>query len=101
MNEFFKWYKPDEFPELIESDYEYCKESIPVLGLYKDGTQAVIRCSQYHYDWEDEPEKIRRQTNCSESWYIDIDDLIAWCYLPSTDEFKEILQIGVKNEDCL
>lgn len=89
----------NELPELID-DGCGCKQSYDIMGIYKEGRQAVVICSQYFFEWFDEPEPIKWHTGCSERWDV-TDELVGWCYLPSTDEFKEILQIGVKNEDCL
>lgn len=52
--------------------------SEPVLGLYKSGGQAVVRCHQID---EDNPGKLTWYTNCSEGWDV-TEFVVGWQALP-------------------
>lgn len=72
-------------------EWEYQRTSIPVLGLYNYGKQAVVTCSQsideYGVDGEGNTydEEPRWHTEDSECWDV-TDEIIAWMPLPPVNK---------------
>jgi hypothetical protein len=80
-------FTPDRLPKTNEEEsnsFQY--QSIPVLGLMKNGNVQVVFARQYFEEPDEkiDPSKVKWFTDCSETW--DITDYIKkWMYLPKFD----------------
>lgn len=69
--------KPSEPPALVESDIGYPR-SVDVLGLTKQGSQAVV----FFCQTDDSPDTYGWKTACSNCWDVST-EIVGWTALPA------------------